>query len=68
MSTITVKTNYAVQRLAPDNDWDILRNTITPHEGRARRLMRWQRSLQTRFHFRVVKLETQTTVIPVDDE
>jgi hypothetical protein len=68
MSTTTKKINYAVQRQNPNvDDWDTIRDSITPHEERARRLMRWQQRLRTRFHFRVVKLETQTTIIPIED-
>jgi hypothetical protein len=68
MSMTTKKTNYAVQRQKPDIDgWDTICNSITPLEARARRLMRWQQRLRTRFHFRVVKLETQTTIIPIED-
>jgi hypothetical protein len=68
MSTTTKKINYAVQRQNPNLDgWDTIRNSITPHEARARRLMQWQQRLRTRFHFRVVKLETQTTIIPIED-
>ena len=65
----TTKINYAVQRQEPNlDDWDTIRNSITPHEARARRLMRWQKGLRTRFQFRLVKLETQTTVIPIEEE
>ena len=65
----TTKINYAVQRQMPNlSDWDTIRTSITPHEARARRLMRWQQSLRTRFHFRLVKLETQTTIIPIEEE
>jgi hypothetical protein len=65
----TTRINYAVQRQKPNlDDWDTIRNSITPHEARARRLMRWQQSLRTRFQFRLVKLETQTTVIPLEEE
>ncbi len=65
----TTKINYAVQRQKPNiDDWDTIRNSITPHEARARRLMRWQQSLRTRFQFRLVKLETQTTIIPLEAE
>lgn len=64
MNPTTKKTDYAVQRQNPNFDhWYTLRNTITPHEGRARRLMRWWQSLCTRFQFRLVKLETETTII-----
>jgi len=28
--------------------------------------MRWQQGLRTRFQFRLVKLETETTIIPVE--
>jgi hypothetical protein len=64
----TTKINYAVQRQKPNlDDWDTIRNSITPHEARARRLMRWQQSLRTRFQFRLVKLETQTTITPVEE-
>jgi hypothetical protein len=65
----TTRINYAVQRQKPNlDDWDTIRNSITPHEARARRLMRWQQSLRTRFQFRLVKLETQTTIIPLEEE
>jgi hypothetical protein len=65
----TTKINYAVQRPSPNiDDWDTIRTSITPHEARARRLMRWQQSLRTRFQFRLVKLETQTTIIPLEEE
>ena len=65
----TTKINYAVQRQnSTIDDWDTIRNSITPHEARARRLMRWQKGLRTRFQFRLVKLETQTTVIPLEEE
>jgi hypothetical protein len=65
----TTRINYAVQRQKPNlDDWDTIRNSITPHEARARRLMRWQQSLRTRVQFRLVKLETQTTIIPLEEE
>ena len=65
----TTKINYAVQRQKPNlDDWDTIRSSITPHEARARRLMRWQQSLRTRFEFRLVKVETQTTIIPIEEE
>jgi hypothetical protein len=68
MRTTTKKINYAIQRQNPNlDDWDTVRNSITPHEARARRLMRWQQSLRTRFQFRLVKLETQTTIIPIEE-
>jgi hypothetical protein len=68
MSTTTNKTNFAVQRQNPSLDyWDTIRTSITPHEARARRLMQWQQSLRTRFQFRVVRLETQTTIIPIEE-
>jgi hypothetical protein len=61
--------NYAVQRLNADfDDWDTIRETITPLEARARRLIRWKRSLRTRCKFRLVKLETQTTITPIEAE
>ncbi len=61
--------NYAVQRLNDDvDDWNTIRETITPLEARARRLMRWKRSLRTRCKFRLVKLETQTTITPIEAE
>jgi hypothetical protein len=61
--------NYAVQRLNADfDDWDTIRETITPLEARARRLMRWKRSLRTRCKFRLVKLETLTTITPIEAE
>ena len=69
MRTTTKNINYAVQRQTPNfDDWDTIRNSITPHEARARRLMRWQQDLRTRFHFRVVKLETETTITPVEEK
>jgi hypothetical protein len=65
----TTKINFAVQRQNPNlDDWDTIRNSITPQEARARRLMRWQQSLRTRFQFRLVKVETQTTIIPLEEE
>lgn len=65
----TTKINFAVQRQNPSlDDWDTIRNSITPQEARARRLMRWQQSLRTRFQFRLVKVETQTTIIPLEEE
>lgn len=65
----TTKTNFAVQRQNPNLDgWDTIRSSITPQEARARRLMRWQQSLRTRFRFRLVKVETQTTIIPLEEE
>ena len=64
----TTKINYAIQRQNPNFDeWDTIRNSITPLEARARRIMRRQQSLRTRFQFRLVKLETQTTIIPIDE-
>jgi hypothetical protein len=67
MATMTKKIDYAIQRQNPSFDeWDTIRNSITPHEARARRLMRWQQGLRTRFQFRLVKLETETTIIPVE--
>jgi hypothetical protein len=61
--------NYAVQRLNVDfDDWDTIRETITPLEARARRLMRWKRSWRTRCKFRLVKLETLTTITPIEAE
>jgi predicted glycosyl hydrolase (DUF1957 family) len=65
----TTKINYAVQRQTPHlDDWDTIRNSITPHEARARRLMQWQKSLRTRFQFRLVKVETETTIIPLEEQ
>jgi hypothetical protein len=67
MPTTTKKINYAIQRQSSSfDDWDTIRNSITPHEARARRLMRWQQGLRTRFQFRLVKLETETTIILVE--
>ena len=69
MRTTTKKIDYAVQRQTANfGDWDTIRNSITPYEARARRLMRWQQDLRTRFHFRVVKLETETTITPIEEE
>jgi hypothetical protein len=68
MPTTTKKINYAIQRQSSSfDDWDTIRNSITPHQARARRLMCWQQALRTRFQFRLVKLETQTTIIPVEE-
>ncbi len=68
MATTIKKTNYAIQRQNPSvDDWDTIPKSITPHEARARRLMRWQQSLRTRFQFRLVKVETETTIIPVEE-
>ena len=68
MPTTTKKIDYAIQRLSPSFDeWDTIRTSITPHEERARRLMRWQQALRTRFQFRLVKVETETTIIPVEE-
>ena len=65
----TTKINYAIQRQSPNIDgWDTIRASITPHEARARRLMRWQQSLRTRFQFRLVKVEIQTTIIPLEED
>jgi hypothetical protein len=69
MRTTTKQIGYAVQRQTSNfDDWDTIRTSITPHEARARRLMRWQQDLRTRFHFRVVKLETETTITPIEEE
>ncbi len=69
MRTTTEKIEYAVQRQNSDfDDWNTIQTSIiTPNEARARRLMRWQQDLRTQFQFRVVKLETQTTVIPIEE-
>lgn len=68
MATTIKKTNYAIQRQNPSvDDWDTIPKSITPLEARARRFMRWQQSLRTRFQFRLVKLETETTIIPVEE-
>jgi hypothetical protein len=65
----TNKVNYAIQRQNPNlDDWDTIRNSITPHEARARRLMRRQQSLRTAFQFRLVKVEIQTTIVPLEEE
>jgi hypothetical protein len=69
MGTKTKQIGYAVQRQTSNfDDWDTIRTSITPHEARARRLMRWQQDLRTRFQFRVVKLETETTITPIEEE
>ena len=58
---------YAVQRHnANFGSWDTIRETITPVEARARRVMRWKRSLRTDSKFRLVKLETTITPIEAD--
>ena len=61
MRTTTKKIGYAVQRQTP-NFGD------HPPRSARRRLMRWQQDLRTRFHFRVVKLETETTITPIEEE
>jgi hypothetical protein len=67
MTNTTQQVNYAVQRQNADfDDWDTIRETVTPLEARARRFMRWKRSLGTRVKFRLVKLETQTTITPIE--
>jgi hypothetical protein len=69
MTKITQQLNYAVQRHnANFGDWDTIRETITPLEARARRVMLWKRSLRTRCKFRLVRLETQTTITPIEAE
>jgi hypothetical protein len=69
MRTMIKKIDFAVQRQnANFDDWDTIRASITPHEARARRLMRWQQGLRTQFQFRVVKRETQTTIIPIEED
>jgi hypothetical protein len=69
MRMTTTNISYAVQRQNPSlDDWDTIRNSITPHEARARRLMRWQQSLRTAFQFRLVKVEIQTTIVPLEEE
>ena len=63
MTKTTQQVKFAVQRHnAEVDDWD----TITPLEARARRLVRWKRSLSTRCKFRLVKVETQTTITPIE--
>ena len=67
MTKTTQQINYAVQRRNDNfDDWDTIRDTITPLEARARQLMCWKRSLRTRCKFRLVKLETQTTITSVE--
>jgi hypothetical protein len=69
MTKTTQQLNYAVQRHnANFDDWDTIRETITPIEARARRVMLWKRSLRTRCKFRLVRLETQTTITPIEAE
>jgi hypothetical protein len=52
MTKTTQQLSYAVQRLNADfDDWDTIRETITPLEARARRFMLWKRSLRTRESF-----------------
>ena len=68
MTKIIHHVNYAIQRNNASDDWDTIRETITPLEARARRLMRWKRSPRTRCKFRLIKLETRTTVTPIEAE
>jgi hypothetical protein len=68
MTQTTHHVNYAIQRHNASDDWDTIRETITPLEAHARRLMRWKRSLRTRWKFRLIKLETRTTVTPIEVE
>ena len=67
MTKTTQQVKFAVQRHnAEVDDWDTIRDTITPLEARARRLVRRKRSLSTRCKFRLVKVETQTTITPIE--
>jgi hypothetical protein len=67
MTKRTQQVNYAVQRqTARFGDWDTIRETVTPIEARARRLLVGKRSLGTRSEFRLVKLDTHTTIIPIE--
>ena len=67
MTKTTQQVKFAVQRHnAEVDDWDTIRDTITPLEARARRLMRWKWSMSTRCKFRLVKVETQTTITPIE--
>jgi hypothetical protein len=69
MTKTTQQLHYAVQRHNANFDaWDTIRETITPLEARARRFMRWKTSLRTRCKFRLVRLETQTTITPIEAE
>jgi hypothetical protein len=69
MTKRTQQVNYAVQRQnAQFGDWDTIRETVTSIEARARRLMLWKRSLGTRCEFRLVKLDTQTIITPIEVE
>jgi hypothetical protein len=68
MSKTTQHVNYAIQRRSAHDDWDTIRETITPLEARARRLIRWKLSLRIRREFRLIKLETRTSVTPIDAE
>ena len=66
MTKTTQQVNYAVQRHnANFDDWDTIRDTITPLEARARRLMRWRRSLRTRCKFRLVKVVKEENGNPI---
>jgi hypothetical protein len=66
MTETTHHVNYAIQRQNASDHWDTIRETITPLEARARRLVRWKRSLRTRCKYRLIKLETRTTVTPIE--
>jgi hypothetical protein len=67
MTKTTQQVKFAVQRHnAEVDDWDTIRDTITPLETRARRLVRRKRSLSTRCKFRLVKVETETTITPIE--
>jgi hypothetical protein len=68
MTKTTQHVNYAIQRRSANDDWDTIRETITPLEARARRLIRWKRRLRTLCEFRLIKLETRTAVTPIEAE
>ena len=68
MTKIIHHVNYAIQRNNASDDWDTIRETITPLEARARRLIRWKLSLRIRREFRLIKLETRMSVTPIDAE
>ena len=67
MTKRTQQVNYAIQRHdAQFGEWDTIRDTITPIEARARAIAAVE--AEPRCEFRLVKLDTQTTITPIKIE
>jgi hypothetical protein len=67
MTTKTHQVYYAVQcRNADFDNWDTIRDTITPAEARARRHIGMKRRAGVRRDFRMVRLETQIPIAPIE--